>query len=404
MSKNLTNGVRPTQTRWRLAGLVWAVVVLCLTLWPAPQAGLAASATPTLCLVCGPEGGADFFQNLVLLFPLGFFLARGGLTLTVVVVGGAILALGIEIGQYLLVSGRDAALGDWVANTLGISLGWATAHLLGRPHQPSVAWTTMVLGVFAIQLVATSRLIEPAKEASSPRKATVTPTVTGRPTYPGEFLGITLGTDSNDRDASATAHSDLNPVTARLEWFPSTDRTTSAIFRFEDPADPTAPTVAIDRRGTRIGITTRIVAHQFRLRAATFVRDVNANQGDTIVVTLRRERGTVHIGAGIHDDGITARLGAQHGWTLINPFTPTHALGPIWERWTLAWLFGWGGFLGWSAARRRRAVAWLVAAVIALVVVTALGNTTATLSEVAALIAGWTTAWGISWSVVRRET
>lgn len=75
------------------------------------------------CVFCGDLGGSDFILNVLLFAPLG--LAAGLLfpNRSWVWIVAPLASLAIESLQWKLVPGRDAALGDLIANTLGGTLG-----------------------------------------------------------------------------------------------------------------------------------------------------------------------------------------------------------------------------------------------------------------------------------------
>lgn len=85
-----------------------------------------------LCLVCGPVGGADVLQNILLFLPLGVGLGMmrmpgaRGMALILVTTGT------VELLQATVLGGRFASLGDIVANSaggaLGLWTGWHDSH------------------------------------------------------------------------------------------------------------------------------------------------------------------------------------------------------------------------------------------------------------------------------------
>jgi hypothetical protein len=85
--------------------------------------------TPAFCIICGSLGGVDFTLNVVLFVPLGLALRwlTGRWTTTVVV--AALTTLAVETMQWRFIPGRDASLGDLIANTLGAMVGaWIAAR------------------------------------------------------------------------------------------------------------------------------------------------------------------------------------------------------------------------------------------------------------------------------------
>jgi hypothetical protein len=93
--------------------------------------------TPAFCIVCGSLGGVDFTLNVILFLPLGLALRwlTGRWTTTVAI--AALTTLTVETLQWRFIPGRDASLGDLIANTLGAVLGAWIAATGGRVlHAP----------------------------------------------------------------------------------------------------------------------------------------------------------------------------------------------------------------------------------------------------------------------------
>jgi len=104
----------------------WLVLIAYMTLQPTEAVVI----TPTFCIFCGPLGGTDFVLNVVLFVPLGMTLHWATGRWKVSAMAGAIITLAIEVLQWRLVAGRDASLGDLLANTLGTLLGaWIAVEL-----------------------------------------------------------------------------------------------------------------------------------------------------------------------------------------------------------------------------------------------------------------------------------
>ena len=126
------------KAQWRIAGLLWLAVVGWSTLRSAPTQAPIVAALPWYCIACGQSGTADLLLNLLLFLPLGV-AARGAgwparRTLALVFA----LTLAIEVIQGTLLVGRDASLGDVLANTTGGMLGWLGCPWLGRLSRPSL--------------------------------------------------------------------------------------------------------------------------------------------------------------------------------------------------------------------------------------------------------------------------
>ena len=106
------------------------------------------------CLICGSVGTVDAILNVVLFLPLGVGLALSGARAKNAVILVFVLSALIETAQLLLISGRDAAVGDVLTNTLGGALGFAIGryHALWLRPPPRVA-RNLALGWAAIWLI-----------------------------------------------------------------------------------------------------------------------------------------------------------------------------------------------------------------------------------------------------------
>lgn len=86
-----------------------------------------------LCILCGDLGTVDFVLNLLLFLPLGAGLRIAGLRrghVLALVLGATLF---VELLQLKIVAGRDASLGDLLANALGGALGLLLVDHGARP-------------------------------------------------------------------------------------------------------------------------------------------------------------------------------------------------------------------------------------------------------------------------------
>ena len=115
---------------------------------------------PGLCLICGQTGGADFLANVVAFVPLGVALALalgspGRATLPILA-----FSLFIEALQWRVVPGRDASVGDLLANAAGGLIGALAAAHLWRLLRPDprraraliAGWTLLAAAVIVASL------------------------------------------------------------------------------------------------------------------------------------------------------------------------------------------------------------------------------------------------------------
>ncbi len=361
----------------------WLAAVAWLTLRPDPGAAPAAAASPWWCLACGPAGGADILLNVCLFLPLGWLLARAHRGPGVALVTGVLLATSIEVLQGTVIPGRDAALGDVVANGGGALLG----NLLAGPwlrealarHRDRLAALTLLL--FTFVLVSSATLVLPSLALSGGATLATPPGFANRPVYRGATDTLTMITDGLDRPIG---------FEATFAWAPPDTNALTPIMRLEDRRDATV--VAVDRRGSVLGIELRLAAARWRLRTPSWTVDVppGVRGGESLSVRATAISGAIRIavkGASAATERVV-RLGATSGWALLNPFAPAGDEA-AWRWWTLGWLAGWGALLGWAAGMRRRRLAWGLAAVGILLAVSASSGAIATVGEVIALAIGW---------------
>lgn len=128
-------------------------------------------ALPQACLLCGEFGTVDFLLNVLLFVPFGLGLALMGVRRPLAVLAIVGLSVTIEALQVSVISGRDASLGDLIANSLGGLIGstatrWWPALL--RPLRRHVAWLAFLPGcLMIVTAAATAFLLRPAPAPSS---------------------------------------------------------------------------------------------------------------------------------------------------------------------------------------------------------------------------------------------
>jgi hypothetical protein len=370
----------------RLALITWLLLLARWTLTPAPEAAAAADLTPWWCISCGEIGTADLLQNLLLFLPVGALLRQIGWSAGRAILCGFVITLAIELTQATLLPGRDAALGDLLANVAGTAAGWALLPALWAIAFPTAATAPRVaavpLVVFALQLLASSWLLRPAP-GGAPWTTERAPQHRDGTKWPGIVGEVALGQSAEGVTFTATT-----------SW-PS-------------PAPTRRATVARLTRGPLDGVAGVTVApgmaaaslrtHARAVRLRSPVGQIPLPQvmaTETLTVRLTHRPGALTVAAaassGATSDA-TVPIGAQHGWVLINPFTPTVALLTAWERWTLAWLVGWGLLLGYGAGASRRWPSWAIGGALVGLGIPALTGSPLALLEVVGLAAAWALA------------
>jgi len=117
---------------WFLAGA--SIILICVaTLTPQPGH----SETSPFCILCGSLGGVDAVLNVLLFLPLGIGLALSGARLRSALLAILIFSATIEVAQFLVISGRDPAIGDVLTNVLGGSIGFGLVRRFDVWWNPS---------------------------------------------------------------------------------------------------------------------------------------------------------------------------------------------------------------------------------------------------------------------------
>ncbi|HWJ21414.1 MAG TPA: VanZ family protein [Gemmatimonadaceae bacterium] len=103
----------------RTVAALGALVIAMATLTP----GLNEQTYTGFCIVCGNAGGQDFLDNVLLFVPFALGLRLAGATTRRTIATGFLCSVGVELLQRWVIPGRDASVGDVVANTLGAAGG-----------------------------------------------------------------------------------------------------------------------------------------------------------------------------------------------------------------------------------------------------------------------------------------
>jgi hypothetical protein len=123
-----------TRANTSLLALALALAtILALTLWPLSGASYDGFST---CLTCGDGIARDAVLNVLLFLPLGAALALVGVGIRGAVAASLAVSVVVEVLQWGIVPGREAAVTDLLTNTVGGGLGallMANRHRLASP-------------------------------------------------------------------------------------------------------------------------------------------------------------------------------------------------------------------------------------------------------------------------------
>jgi hypothetical protein len=367
-------------------------LILFLTLRGSPGSAAAVALTPWWCLACGPVSGADLFQNLLLFLPLGLVMGMAGWHWGRSALILAAIPVAIEVSQALLQNGRDAALGDVIANAAGGLVGWwlgsgALSRLVRWPHLAPAT-----VAVFCVQLALTALLGRPAAAGPEPWQLRLNPATGHRLTYAGEVRQVLLGDVALSDEAplpSPIRVRGANGFSATFTWDTTGGSDLTPILRLDDGRG--WEILSLDRRDDAIGMTLRTRAGLLRFRNPVLRVPVGeVEPGEPLTGELSLGRGEIRAElTGAYTAALSLRWGAQHGWVFINPFTPVHHSGETWEWWTLGWLLGWGVVIALASGYATQRWLWLVLSLGGLWLTTQLAGAGATSEERIALALGW---------------
>ena len=361
---NLPGNPRTTKPPWAILGMV--LVIGLLTLWPSPSQAPLSAATPFFCFPCGPSGTSDLIRNIIFFIPLGILLGlRGAGVGTAFAVALAVSCI-VEFLQFAVIPGRDAAMADVVANTLGGVIGALMGRqgaglLFMRPRLAAyvtIAWAT--IGVLSIGLMGWSL------PSSFPRGTWYgqwAPFGNEPEWFTGDVIEVTLG----HRRLPHWRLSDSE--TRRRELAQDTVRLSARVVSMLPPPDPLNIVALADSsqkliglgQGNRdLGFTLRTKAALLALHTPYFVRrDVMPPlAGDTVVVEGTYWRGHARI------NGTPLELSAMDGWSLLLPATVGSGLAVLV---TIGWLVALFAPIGWYGGQVPSS-AWAAAPVLLLFV------------------------------------
>lgn len=348
-------------------GLVgWLGLVLAVTLRAAPTQAHRIGETPWSCLVCGEAGLTDVLLNLLLFLPFGPLARARGWRLLPFGLAALLLTLGIEGLQETLHAGRDASLGDVVANTLGAVAGWWVAPWLARLASPPpplarrAAAGALVLGIVVWWLSALA--VTPRFSDALPFTGQHLRVWGGHDPFPGTLERASINGVEIPNDPLAVRPADTM-TTLVLEVTRADPRTPTrpvTIVRVVDAARRTQ--LAVGQRGEDLLVQLRTRGSGWRLRTPVwrFPEAMTIPAGVPWRFTWTVERDRLALASGpvgappLRTTFAPRSIGL--GWAFLHPFGPPVEADAPW--WTALWLGGWFALLGWfaGAAGRRTAI------------------------------------------------
>jgi hypothetical protein len=321
-------------------------------------------------VVCGEAGVTDVLLNLLLFAPFGMGLRTLGVRWWQAALAAGAVTLGIEGAQATLLAGRDASIGDVLANTTGGVLGWLAWGARHRLRTPTPGCARRMAAALLLAGTATWFLtvwgLQPEGSPSGPWVGQRTRVWSGHDPFPGALGLATIADIEIPND----------PLVSR----PALERgfTLAMLLMRQDSTTPSKPVsilrvvdgrgalqLSVAQRGEELLVSSRVRAARWRVRTPTW-RFEDAMRVPTDVpwsmewqwhhdrVELRS--GSTRPGSEVRTRSLPLSVGL--GWVYVHPFAA--AIGHSAPWWTAVWLalgflpFGW--CLRWLT--RGEALAW----------------------------------------------
>jgi hypothetical protein len=342
----------------------------------------------------------DFLANVALFVPFGVAVAANGRTAGRSALWGAMLSIVIEACQWRLVPGRDASLGDLLANTSGAFLGATITQYrrtllwpdLSAARRLAVAWAVMVVTLAFLASLALRPAVPEYRFWSQ-----WTPVRGGYAPFEGELRGLSLsgmdipvGVMLDPLTAPAAYAAGGLEVEAIVVPAPRID----GVALIARAGNPLGEQFQLAQRGTDLVARGRSTGVRAGLRSPSFVLKDGLRRRDTTARLLRFELlpGEARLySASRHDTLRTLhRVTLGDAWQLVSPVESSRV--PFGGAMGAAWLAALIAPLGYWVVRIRPATLFPVGALIALACLVAapltMGIAAGGIFEVAGVLVG----------------
>ena len=360
---HLVDQLQPA-VRWGLGlAILGASAILVTTLTPSADA----PGSTRVCVLCGDYGSSDFALNILLFVPfglgLGLLARRWSGVFTVIA-----MTIAIELAQLSLVPGRDATLGDVMANSIGGAVGIALASRWRDFVFPEERMRRILLGsaIAAWLLVdtLTAYSVLPAPTLAQ-YHGQLARQLGKNPAYPGEIRVAAAGPVTIPdwhMDAAPLRESLRRADWIRLDVAPSGfTEWPASMLRVADASGTPILELGADRHRVVFGIRTGASVLHLRPYHVSLSNVFRRNSFEPVAIQARWRNGEAIVQAqqvdGVAKTAVT--FGPASGWRLFMPWTVYSDNGD-WERiadavWMLILGFPlgfWSGVLGLKAAVR----------------------------------------------------
>ncbi len=398
-------GGRPSHGKRELAsGVAWLVVVGWLTLRSNPVLREIAMATPWNCVLCGQGGTTDFALNLLLFTPFGVVARALRWPFGRLLLCAFGLTLSIEFIQGNFLIGRDATLGDVMANTLGAMLGWPLAawwQSLGTAPRRARTTALVVFTCQGLVWLGTGFGMRPVLNGPVPWVGRFSRAGSSSEPFAGsiqqvELDGIAVTMEPMARLPAADDTLDLAVVLTRASAVPP--RRNASIVRLVDAT----PRVFLraSQRGQDINVEVPLAANRWLLRTPDwhFANALDIPVGKPWHFSWRRhatsfEMTSAPANAPERATHQSLALSIGLGWVWVHPFVTVISQSAPW--WTALWIATWFALLGWTSGLVGRgfSVLLLVTSVAVFVAAGTVTSLPVSVDELAAAVVGFGVGW-----------
>jgi hypothetical protein len=369
---------------------------------------------PVLCIFCGSLGGVDFVLNIILFVPLGMAARLTMNRWPAVVMTGVATTVVIETLQWRMIPGRDASLGDLIANTAGTLIGaWLAAAIFRwwRATGPAARAYARVSSIVASIVVIISTVLLQPEVPDYPLAVQWKPLRPMMDPFRGELVGVEV----KGRSVRAAEHFWAN------EAFDPGTRSVTVRARIGTP--PPAPTrrpaiivriaslyeegFSLMQRGEAVIFRSHMVGEKLKLRSilvglpgAFSVRSLQFDSGSFVIEAESRPRGFALRRLSSETAGVSVSRTVGLAWTLLLPWDV--ALNQRWllanAVWLAALVFPTSFFLARSVTKTgdagQRRAWWPLLLIVAVLIATPLtGLGVLGVAEWAGVLLGISAGW-----------
>lgn len=389
---------------WVACTITWLAVVGWLTLRSNPVTREIAMATPWNCVLCGTGGATDFALNLLLFAPFGVMARALRWSWSRLLLCAFGLTLSIEFVQGAFLVGRDATMGDVMANTFGAMLGWPLAAWwgsLGTAPRRARATALVVLTCQGLVWFGTGIGMRPVLNGPTPWVGRFSRAGSSSEPFVGSIQQVALdgiAVTMEPLPRLPTAEDTLDLAVALTRNRATVPDRNASIVRLVDAT----PRVFLraSQVGEGINVEVPLAASRWLLRTPDwrYATALKIPVGTPWQFSWRRHAASFEMTSAPADQpqrathqSLAVSIGL--GWVWVHPFVTAISQSAPW--WTALWIATWFALLGWagSLAGRRFSGLLLVASFALFVGAGVITSLPVSVGEVVAALAGFGVGW-----------